>query len=73
MQECPARVGVGWGELGMEMNETGWGMWMGYGWGCLRWQVKSSQVIVYSSSPDYCASSRPLPTVVALRSSNKSE
>lgn len=40
MQECPARVGVGWGELGMEMRwDVGWG------WGCLRWQVKPGQVI----------------------------
>lgn len=37
MQECPARVGVGWGELGMEMR---WDA----GWGCLRWQVKPGQV-----------------------------
>lgn len=54
MQECPARVGVGWGELGMEMRWDGrWGC------GCLRWQVKPGQVIassigsMYNSSPGH--------------------
>lgn len=45
-------------------------LWMGMGMFEMASQVKSgqvrsSQVIVYSSSPDYCASSRPLP--IALR------
>lgn len=48
----------------MEMNETGWGIWMGIWMGMFE---MASQVIVYSSSPDYCASSRPLPIVVVLK------
>lgn len=54
MQECPARVGVGWGELGMEMRWDGrWGC------GCLRWQVKPGQVIASSIGSMYNKQSRP--------------